>query len=66
MVARKKKINKLVTFQRSEIIYNDRPCIMLNLRDITNNDSLHSTEEKSKQTDMINFSLSCKIAEGLN
>jgi len=39
---------------------------MLNLRDITNNDSLHSTEEKSKQTDMINFSLSSKIAEGLN
>lgn len=37
---------KLVMFQRSEIFFNNRNCIMLNLRDVSNQKELFDVSEK--------------------
>ena len=52
-----KKMSKqlVVTFQRREILFDNRKCYMLNLRDITEQENILSRKEKTEKFDNLNI-----------
>lgn len=53
----KKEKQKVITFRRNEIFFDGRPGVMLNLRDLTEDESLSRTVRVSQQLQQVNSNI---------